>query len=81
MGSKMKQDKGRRSERPSGRATSPRNAGWEAGLRDFHCGDRRWSVDPRLAVKGGRVNMQTRIIAGFFGFTCGGHRGGLRHFQ
>ena len=81
MGSKMKQDKGRGSERPSVRATPPRNAGREAGLRDFHCGDHRWSVDPRLAVKGGRVNMQTRIIAGFFGFTCGGHLGGLRHFQ
>ena len=81
MGSKMKQDKGRGSERPSVRATPPRNAGREAGLRDFHCGDHRWSVDPRLAVTGGRINTQTRIVAGFSGSTRGGHLGGVwRYF-
>ncbi len=79
--SKSKQDKGRGSERPSGQATPPRNAAREAGLRDFHCGDHRWSVDPRLAVTGGRINTQTRIVAGFSESTRGGHLGGLwRYF-
>ena len=77
----MKQDKGRGSERPSGRATPPRDAGREAGLRDFSRGGHRWSVCPHLAVTGGRVNTQTRITAGFFESTCGGHLGGLQHFQ
>ena len=71
MGSKMEQDKGRGSERPSGRATPPRNAGREAGLRDFHRGDHRWSVDLRLAVKGGRVNMQPASLQAFLSLPAG----------